>query len=95
MHRGMHIRSNMGFVSVFMLGRFGRVVAAVGIVIMMMVVVIPGSRAPVRHIAAGNQQVDGEDGRARYGITVYRAPIIVTINGEAVRIIAGSSPGHG
>ena len=83
-----------GIVTMMMFGRLGGMMTTMGVMIVMVVVVIPGRRAPVRHIAAGNQQVDGEDGRARCGITIYWAPIIVTINGEAVGIVAGRSPGH-
>ena len=78
-------------VAMVILRRLGCVVAAARVVV---VVDTPGSRAPIRHIAAGNQQVNGEDGRARCGITIYWAPIIVTINGDAVGIVAGRSPGH-
>ena len=90
----MHIRAHMGSVPVLVLGRLGSMVATVGIVIMM-VVGTPRCRSPIRYIATGIQQVDGENRRARYGITIYRSSVGVTVYGEAVCIVAGSCPGYG
>jgi hypothetical protein len=78
-------------VPVVILRRLGGVVAAARVV---MVVGAPGSGAPIRYIATSIQQVDGEDGSTRYGITVYGTPIRVTIDGEAVGIVAGRCPRH-
>ena len=90
----MHIRAHMGPVPVLVLGWLGSMVATVGIVIMM-VVGTPRCRSPIRYIATGIQQVDGENRRARYGITIYRSSVGITVYGEAVCIVAGSCPGYG
>ena len=91
MNRRIHVRTLVRPVTVAILGRLGHMVATVGI---MMVTVAPGGRFPARHVATGVQQVDGEDGSTRYGITVYGTPIRVTVDGEAIGIITGGSPGH-
>ena len=81
----------MGLVVVVVLRRLGSMVHTVGVMVM---VVAPGGRTPVRHITTGIQQVDGEDGITGYGITIHRAAIGIAINRKTVRIIAGCSPCH-
>ncbi len=55
----MHIRAHVRLVTVFMLRRLGGMVAATRV---MMVIMTPGGGAPIRDIATGIQQVDGENG---------------------------------
>ena len=78
-------------VAVMVLRRFGGVVAAARVVV---VVGTPGRGTPVRHIATSIQQVDGEDGVTGYSVTIHRAAISIAVNRKTVRIIAGCSPCH-
>ena len=91
MNRRIHVRPLVRPVTVAILGRLGHMVATVGI---MMVTVAPWSRAPVRHIAAGIQLRHHINGASRVGVTVHRAPIGIAVDGEAIGIITGGSPGH-
>ena len=53
---------------------------------------VPGSRAPGRHDAGRRQRRKGEDSHAVSIIAIHRAAVAVTVNREAVHIIAGIGP---
>lgn len=78
-------------VAVVVLWRFGGVVAAARVVV---VVGTPGRGSPVRNIATGVQLSHHVDGAPCVAVTIYRATIGIAVNREAVDIVAGSSPCH-
>ena len=86
------VRTLVRLVAVRMVGRAGM---AVHMGRIMVVAMVPGSRTPVRHKAAGRNRRNGENGGAGCRVTIHRATIVITVNGEAVGVIASGSPGHG
>ena len=76
-------------VAVMVLRRFGGVVAAARVVV---VVGTPRGWSPVGNIATCIQFSHHVDRPPRVGIAIYRAPIGIAVNREAVGIIAGRCP---
>ena len=57
---------------------------------------IPRCRVPVRHNARRRNGRQAEDGHTGRRVAVHRPPIVVAVDGEPVRIVAGVGPcgGH-
>ena len=69
-----------------------RVVRVVNVRRVVPVTSVPGSRAPGRHDAGRRQRRKCEDSHAVGIIAIHRAAVAVTVNREAVHIIAGIGP---
>ena len=93
MNGSMLGRAHTGLVVMVMLRGLGCMVYTVGIVVVM-VAMAPGSRAPVGHIATGIKQVNGEDRAAGGRVAIHRATIGITVYREAVGIVTGGCPCH-
>lgn len=86
------VRTLVRLVTVSVVGRAGMAVHMVRIMVMTMV---PRSRPPIRHIAVGPNRRNGENGSTAGRVTIHGTAIIITVNGEAVGIIASSGPRYG
>ncbi len=86
------VRTLMRLVAVSVVGRTGM---AVHMGRIMVVTMVPGSRTPVRHKATGRNRRNGENGSTGSRVAIHRATIVITVNGEAVGVIASGSPRHG
>lgn len=70
-----------------------RAMRAVNVVRIVPVTAIPGGRTPGRHDTGGCQCPEREHSGAVGIITIHRASVIITVNGETGSIIAGICPG--